>query len=77
MEKLYQELAKILEVDEVHGSEELRGFDAWDSLAALSVVVFVRGNFNVTITSEDLRRAVTVADLEQLVQTKQQSGKPS
>ena len=77
MEKLYQELADILEVDEVHPDQELHGFEAWDSLAALSLVAFVRSSFDVTLTSEDLRRATTVADLEQLVRSKRQSANPS
>lgn len=75
MTKLYQELAEILEVDEVHPSQLFQTFEAWDSLAALSLVVSVRSNYGVIITTEDLRRATTVAELEQLVQSKQQTGK--
>jgi acyl carrier protein len=67
MQKFYQDLAEILEVDEVLPSQPLRAFETWDSLAALSVVTSVRSNFGVTLTSDDLRRTTTVADLEQLV----------
>lgn len=76
MTRLYQELAEILEVDEVLPDQELQGFEAWDSLAALSLVVSVRDSFGVIITTADLRRATTVADLEQLVRSKQQAAKP-
>ena len=76
MTKLYQELAEILEVDEVLPGQELQGFEAWDSLAALSLVVAVRDSFGVIITTADLRRATTVADLEGLVRSKQQTGQP-
>jgi acyl carrier protein len=77
MTKLYAELAEILEVDEVSPDQELQGFEAWDSLAALSLVVSVRANFGVIVTTEDLRRVTTVADLEQMVRSKQQASKPN
>ena len=67
MNKLYTELQEILEVDEIDPSQVLLDFEAWDSLAALSLVASVRSNFGVTLTGEDLRRAVTVGDLETLV----------
>ena len=75
MEKLYLDLAEILEVDVVHPGQELEGFESWDSLVALSLVVSVRASYGVVITTEDLRRAKTVADLEQLIRSKQQAGK--
>jgi acyl carrier protein len=67
VEKLYQELAEILEVDEVDPSRKFAEFETWDSLAALSLVASVRSNFGVVITSEDLSRAKTPADLEALI----------
>lgn len=70
MESLYQTLADILEVDEVLPSHELHSFEAWDSIAALSLVVSIRSNYGVVITTEDLRRITTVADLECLIQSK-------
>lgn len=70
METLYQTLADILEVDAVLPSQELQGFEAWDSIAALSLVVSIRSSYGVVITTEDLRRTTTIADLQQLVQSK-------
>jgi acyl carrier protein len=67
MNKLYVELQEILEVEEIDPSQVLADFEAWDSLAALSLVASVRSNFGVTLTGEDLRRAATVGDLEKLV----------
>jgi acyl carrier protein len=77
MTKLYQSLAEILMVDEVHSDQELQGFDEWDSLAALSLVVSVRTNYDVVITTADLRRITTVGDLEKLVQSKQPQANPA
>jgi len=77
MTKLYQSLAEILMEDEVRPDQELQGFEEWDSLAALSLVVSVRANYDVVITTEDLRRITTVGDLEQLVQSKQPRANPA
>ena len=77
MTKLYEALAEILEVDEVHPGEELQGFEGWDSLAALPLAVSVRDSFGVVIPTGDLRRATMVADLEQLVRSKHRSGRAS
>lgn len=73
MDKLHQALADILEVEEVQSDQELQSFEGWDSLAALSLLVSVRDNFGVVITTSDLRQAKTVGDLEQLVLSKQQA----
>jgi acyl carrier protein len=73
MDKLHQALADILEVDEVRSDQELQAFEGWDSLAALSLVVSVRDNFGVIITTSDLREAKTVGDLERLVLSRQRS----
>lgn len=73
MDKLHKALADILEVDEVQSDQELQAFEGWDSLAALSLLVSVRDNFGVVITTSDLRQAKTVGDLERLVLSRQRS----
>ncbi len=75
MDKLYSELQEILEVDEVTSGQVLADFEAWDSLAALSLVAAVRSNFGVTLSGEDLRRAVTVGDIEKLVASRRSAEK--
>lgn len=73
MDKLHQALAEILEIEEVQSDQELQAFEGWDSLAALSLLVAVRDNFGVVITTADLRQAKTVGDLERLVLSRQRS----
>lgn len=73
MDKLHQALADILEVDDVQSDQELQAFEGWDSLAALSLLVSVRDNFGVVITTSDLRQVKTVGDLERLILSKQQT----
>ena len=70
MDKFYRELADILEVDEVARDRNLRDFETWDSLAALSIVVAVQSNFGITITAADLARVQTPAALEDLISSR-------
>jgi len=71
MDKFYQELQEILEVDEVAPADRLREFEAWDSLAALSLVASVHANFGVALSAAELRCVETAGELESLIQSKQ------
>jgi acyl carrier protein len=73
MEKLYEELREILEVDEVRPDQVLADFETWDSLAALSLVASVSTNFGVTLSRADFREMTTVGDLENVVRSKRAS----
>ena len=73
MEKLYEELREILEVDEVRPDQALADFEAWDSLAALSLVASVSTNYGVTLSRADFREMTTVGDLENLVRSRRDS----
>ncbi len=42
----------------------------WSSMHALIVIAFVDMNFNVTLNGADLRKAITVSDLYNIVQEK-------
>lgn len=42
----------------------------WSSMHALIVIAFVDANFNVTLTGADLRQAITVQDLYNIIQQK-------
>jgi acyl carrier protein len=71
MSKLYDAIAEILEVDEIDPSRPLRDYETWDSLAALSLVASVRTNFGLVISTGELQRVKTAADLEEFVRSKQ------
>lgn len=71
MANLFEALAEILEVDELDPSRPLRDYEAWDSLAALSVVASMKTNFGVTISTAELQSTKTAAELERLLDSKQ------
>jgi len=68
--KLRQELAQILEVERVERDQKLLEFETWDSLAALSIVAAVHGDFHVILRSEESAGAKTIGNLEDLVLSK-------
>ncbi len=70
MEEFNRELAEILEVDDVHPSDVLADFDAWDSLAALSVIVMIQSKYGAVVSGPELRGAKTAKDLYDLVMRK-------
>lgn len=71
MEKLYQKLAEILEVDVVNSPDVIRDFDNWDSLSLLISLSMIDDEFGVNITSVEFEKIFTVGELEQLIIEKQ------
>ena len=51
----------------VTADTELRSLPEWDSLAALGVIVMFDVGYGKTITGDDLKNCVTIADLYQLL----------
>lgn len=52
---------------EVTADTELRSLEEWDSLAALGVIVMFDVEYGKTITGDDLKGCVIVADLYKLL----------
>ena len=57
------ELANILDVDAVEEGANLRDYESWDSLAVLSIVAMADAKFGFTLTFQEVKTLVTVADL--------------
>lgn len=70
MKEMNIEMADILEVDSVNDSDELSGFDAWDSLAILSLLAFIDSEYNVQIFNVDLEKVKNLLDIKELVRSK-------
>ena len=70
MDKFLDEMAEILEEDQVGADDELDSFESWDSLAVLSVLAMADSDFGVTLTAEDANGAKTVGDLYTLILAK-------
>ena len=68
--KFYEQLAKILDIGEVKPENVLRDFEAWDSLAALSILAMADSKYGVTIKAEEIRSVVTAEQLANLVESR-------
>ena len=64
------EMAEILDVESVSVESILGEFEQWDSLAMLSTLAMADAKYGVTIRSVEVRGAVTVGDLADLVEQK-------
>lgn len=71
MDDFLAEMAEILEEDKVAPTDDLNGFESWDSLAELSVLAMADAKFGVHLSAQDLRRATTIEDLYGLITAKQ------
>ena len=70
MNELLTELVDILEVEAVKPEDKLKGFDSWDSLSALSVIVMAESRYGVTLAAPELKAVETVQNLYDLIQSK-------
>ena len=70
MENFLGQLAEILEVDEVKATDELEGFEAWDSLTILSIIALGSEEYSVELTNNEIKGAATVQGLYDLIQNK-------
>ena len=60
MEKMKEQLAELLEVDEVKDSDVLEDFECWDSLTILSIIAWASENYGKTLLAKDVNEAKTV-----------------
>ena len=75
IQEFCQQLAEILDIEQVKPEDTLEDFEQWDSLAVLSVLAMVDSRYKVTIAAKDVRSAVTAGDLARLVEAKQSAAK--
>jgi acyl carrier protein len=60
MEKFIEQMEDILEVDTISTGDVLTEFEAWDSLAILSIIALADEYYGITLTSAELKNAKTV-----------------
>lgn len=58
------------DVAEIQANTIFQELDEWSSLTAMSVIAFVKTQFNKTLTGLEIRSCVTVADLYNLIISK-------
>jgi acyl carrier protein len=68
--EFYQQLAAILDIEEVKPENVLKDYDQWDSLAILSVLALADSQYGVTIRAGEIRQVITAADLAALIEAK-------
>lgn len=67
-----EQMKEILDIEdrELSMEDEFKGFDEWSSLASLSLIAMVDEEYEVTLSGDDIRNAVTVQDLFNLIKSK-------
>jgi len=70
MEKFLEQIAEILEEEQVNLSDKLVNFDVWDSLTQLSIIAFADEEYGVTISAMEIKEAETVGGVKLLIENK-------
>jgi acyl carrier protein len=70
MDKFLDQIAEILEEEQVNLCDKLVDFDACDSLAQLSIIALTEEEYGVTISAVEIRKAETVGGIKQLIENK-------
>ncbi|GHU80003.1 hypothetical protein FACS1894145_5430 [Bacteroidia bacterium] len=70
MNDFMEQMADIFEVDAVELDDRLEDFDAWDSLAQLTIISLADENYGVTVSAQELRDAKTIGGLKKLIDDK-------
>ena len=69
MKNINIEMADILEVDSVEDTVDLGSFEAWDSLAILSILAFIDAEYNVNLTNNDIKDIKSLIDLKSIIKS--------
>lgn len=72
-EKLLDLLKDILEIEDrdIHLSDIFRDYEEWDSIANLTLIACIDEEFEVIISSNELKELHTVQDILQKIQSSQ------
>ncbi len=70
MEDFKNQLAELLEVDNVNDTDVLTDFECWDSLTILSIIAVASENYSVLLNNDDIRNAGTVGGLYKVIISK-------
>ncbi|MBL4879844.1 MAG: hypothetical protein JKX82_00835 [Oleispira sp.] len=70
MENYLSVISEILEVETVELSDELDSFEAWDSLAVLSIIAFCDSEYSVALSAKEIGNLDTILGLKELIDSK-------
>ncbi|WET00148.1 acyl carrier protein [Chryseobacterium arthrosphaerae] len=71
MENFLEQMSEILEVDQVNLGDNLTSFEAWDSLATLSIIAMADEEYGVSLVNQEITDSKTVEGLYNLILSKQ------
>jgi acyl carrier protein len=61
-EDVFSECTEIINFD-----TDFKALDCWDSITSLTLIAIFDGEFNVSLSGDDIRSATTVDDLYQII----------
>lgn len=67
MEKIYDELAELFEVDSVKDADVLEEFECWDSLTILSIIALASESYDKVLMAKDITDTNTISNLIALI----------
>lgn len=70
MEKFYENLAELLEVDAIDPAQPLEAYENWDSLTIISCIALLDSDYGVNLTAKDISAFPTAGQLFEEVQRK-------
>jgi acyl carrier protein len=70
MNEFLTKIARILEINEVKESDDLKGFPQWDSLTVLSVIAMLDADYGINLRAADFQEISTASDLWRLVEAR-------
>lgn len=65
----FEEQFDEIEQNSISLETEFRSIAEWSSLSALLIISMIDSEYNVSITGDDIRNAITVKDLFKIVST--------
>jgi len=70
MDNFIENIAEVLEEDEVKLTDELEAFEAWDSLTILSIIAMADEEYEVSLLADEITEAKTIEGLQNLIKSK-------
>ncbi len=64
-EDVFSESIEIINFD-----TDFKALDCWDSITSLTLIAIFDGEFNVSLSGDDIRSATTIDDLYQIIISK-------
>lgn len=68
--KNFTDLFDDIDADKINEGTDFKALDEWSSLMALSVIAMTEEEYDVALRGDDIRNAVTVGDLYEILKSR-------